>query len=73
MENKLEKADFNAIHKLMVQENKKKFHSLVNTWCEAISKIETGRKVPRDYNQALSTLYNTTNLQYYITINKHMS
>ena len=66
LENKLEKVDFNAIHKLMVQENKKKFHSLVNTWCEAISKIETGRKVPSDYNQTLSTLYNTTNLQYYM-------
>ena len=66
LENKLEKVDFNAIHKLMVQENKKKFHSLVNTWCVAISKIETGRKVSSDYNQTLSTLYNTTNLQYYI-------
>ena len=64
LENKLKKADFNAIHKQMVLENKRRFHSLSNTWCEAIANIETGREVPKDYNQAILTLYNTSQLQY---------
>ncbi len=65
LDDKLEKADFKQIHESMVQENKKRFESLSNTWCKVLPEIDIGRKVPQDYYQAISMLYNTSRLQYY--------
>ena len=60
---KLEGADFNSIHLLMVEENKHRKEQLVENWCWASHRIETGRKVPQDYQKAISDLYGVNVLQ----------
>ena len=65
LEQKLLKADFNKIHKLMVKENKRRRMELENNWCKAFKKIEKGRQVPRDYRSAIENLYGVTRLQVY--------
>ena len=63
LEQKLLTADFNKIHKLMVEENKRKKRELENNWCKVFNKIEKGRKVPQDYSMAIRELYGVSRLQ----------
>ena len=56
-------ADFNKIHKLMFEENKRKRRELENNWCKVFKKIEKGRKVPQDYSMAIRDLYGVSRLQ----------
>jgi hypothetical protein len=65
LENKLESADLMKIHHLMMEENNRKFKTLLDVVCEATNVIEDGYIVPQDYNLAIQALYNTTRLQYY--------
>ena len=65
LEQKLLKADFNKIHKLMVKENKRRKEELENNWCKVFKKIEKGRQVPKDYESAIQDLYGVTKLQVY--------
>ena len=60
---KLEEADFENIHKLMVKENERRRKVLVNNWCKVFNKIEKGRKVPQDYDKAIKELYGVSRLQ----------
>lgn len=63
LEQKLGKADFQNIHKLMVEEVVQKKAAVLDTWCRALKDIETGRKVPQDYNAAIQQLYGVSSLQ----------
>ena len=63
LEQKLLTADFDKIHKLMVEENKRKRRELENNWCKVFNKIEKGRKVPQDYSKAIRDLYGVSRLQ----------
>ena len=63
LEQKLEVADFQNIHKLMLEEVEKKKSAVVATWCKALKGVETGRKVPQDYNTAIQKLYGVSALQ----------
>ena len=65
LERKLEEADFDYIHELMIKENERRKKELVNNWCKVFNKIEKGRKVPQDYNKAIEELYGVTKLQVY--------
>ena len=62
LERKLEGADFERIHNLMVKEVERKKDALVRTWCEALQGVETGRKVPQDYSSALQQIYGVSRL-----------
>ena len=63
LEAKLDKADFEALHNLMVKEMKRKEGELISNWCKVINKIDSGREVPQDYQKAIKVLYNVTSLQ----------
>ena len=63
LEQKLLTVDFDRIHKLMVEENKRKKRELENNWCKVFKKIEKGRKVPLDYSEAIKELYGVSRLQ----------
>ena len=63
LERKLENADFELIHNLMMKEMKKKWSALKEAWCEALDGVDTGRKVPQDYNTAIHELYGVSRLQ----------
>ena len=63
LEHKLLTADFDKIHRLMVEENKRKKRELENNWCKVLNNIEKGRKVPQDYNKAIMELYGVSKLQ----------
>lgn len=65
LERKLEEADFDKIHKLMMEENERFTNRLTNNWCKVFNKIEKGRKVPQDYDHAINELYGVTRLQVY--------
>ena len=65
LERKLEEADFEKIHELMMKENERRKKELVNNWCKVFNKIEKGRKVPQDYDQAIKELYGVSKLQVY--------
>ena len=65
LERKLEEADFEKIHKLMMKENGRRKKELVNNWCKVFNKIEKGRKVPQNYDQAIKELYGVSKLQVY--------
>ena len=63
LEVKLNKADYNHIHKLMVAENKKRRRILLDNWRQATKVIQKGRTVPQHYTQAIEKLYNSRQLQ----------
>ena len=63
LEQKLLTVDFDKIHKLMVEENKRKKRELENNWCKVFKKIEKGRKVPLDYSEVIRELYGVSRLQ----------
>ena len=63
LEQKLLTADFDKIHKLMVEENKRKRRELENNWCKVFNKIEKRRNVPQDYSKAIRDLYGVSQLQ----------
>ena len=63
LERKLSTTDFDQVHKLMVEENERKKEALLNTWCKATKRIQTGRKVPTSYDTALKELYGVSQLQ----------
>ena len=63
LEEKLSKADFSKIHRLMMEENKRKQKELENNWCKVFNKIEKGRAVPQDYTKAIRELYGVSKLQ----------
>ena len=63
LEEKLSTANFEGIHELMMGEVRRKRDALKDTWCRALKGVETGRKVPRDYNSAIQQLYGVTRLQ----------
>ena len=65
LERKLEEADFERIHILMVKEVKRKKDALLQTWCEALQGVEIERKVPEDYNTAIQQIYGVSRLQVY--------
>ena len=65
LEEKLLTADFEKIHRLMVEENKRKRSELENNWCKIFKKMEKGRAVPKDYESAIRELYNVSRLQVY--------
>ena len=65
LKRKLEVADFDKIHNLMVIENERRKKELQYNWCRATKNIQTGRRVPLNYNLAIRELYNTTRLQVY--------
>ena len=63
LQRKLEKADFDKIHQLMVQENEHRKKNLVDAWCRATKVMETAREVPKDYSKAIQELYGVNSLQ----------
>ncbi len=63
LERKLESADFHQIHQLMQKELEQKKAAVTKTWCRTLKGVETGRKVPQDYNTAIQQLYGVTRLQ----------
>ena len=65
LEKKLEEADFEKIHKSMMEENERSKKQLVNNWCKVFRKIEKGRVVPQDYLKAIMELYGVSRLQVY--------
>ena len=62
LEQKLQQADFNRIHQLMVVEVERKKEALLNTWCKVAKRIQKMRNVPTDYKKALRELYNVTRI-----------
>ena len=60
---KLESADFKAIHLLMLEENEHRKQQLLDNWCQASHRIQRGRKVPQNYQKAISELYRVDQLQ----------
>lgn len=65
LEEKLLTTDFDKIHKLMVEENKRRRKELETNWCKVFQKLEKGRKVPKDYKTAIQELYGVHRLQVY--------
>ena len=65
LEKKLEEADFDKIHKAMIEENKRREKVLLNNWCKVFNKIEKGRETPQVYESAIKDLYGLTKLQVY--------
>ncbi len=63
LEKKLESADFHQTHQLMMKEMERKKAAVTKAWCRALKNVETGRKVPQDYNTAIQQLYGVTRLQ----------
>ena len=63
LESKLQEADFQSIHNLMMKEVKRKWSALSEAWCEALQGVDTGRKVPQDYHSAIQELYGVSKLQ----------
>ena len=63
LERKLETANFQQIHDLMVKEVERKREAVSKTWTKALARMETGRKVPKDYKTALWQLYGVERLQ----------
>ena len=63
LERKLEAADFNKIHELMVETLNERKEELLRNWCKVINSIQGNRKVPQDYKQAIQELYGVSRLQ----------
>ena len=63
LEHKLETADFDNIHKLMVDALEHRKEELLQNWCKVINSIKGGGKVPQDYQQAIQKLYGVSRLQ----------
>ena len=63
LERKLEAADFNKIHELMVETLNERKEELLRNWCKVIKNIQGNRKVPQDYKQAIQELYGVSRLQ----------
>ena len=63
LEEKLLTANFDKIHRLMVEENKRKKRELDNNWCKVFKVIKKGRKVPQNYSTAIRDLYGVSRLQ----------
>lgn len=60
---KLETADFNEIHLLMLKENELRKNELIDNWCQVSHKVQKGRIVPQNYETAISDLYGVHELQ----------
>ena len=65
LERKLEEADFNKIHELMMKENERRSKEFSNNWCKVLNKIEKGRVTPQVYESAIRDLYGLSRLQVY--------
>ena len=65
LEEKLLTTDFDKIHKLMIEENKRKRKELERNWCKVFKKIEKGWSTPHDYKKAIKELYGVSRLQVY--------
>ena len=63
LERKLQSADFNTIHKHMLEEVQRTRNELSDIWCRTLKSVDTGRKVPTDYPTAIQQLYGVTRLQ----------
>ena len=63
LERKLQSADFNTIHKYMLEEVQQRRKELSDTWCRTLKSVDTGRKVPTDYRTAIQQLFGVTRLQ----------
>ena len=63
LEKKLESANFDRIHHLMVQENKQRREELLHNLCKVTKMIQPGRTVPQDYTAAIQQLYGASELQ----------
>ena len=63
LERKLESANFHQIHDLMMKEVERKREAVSEMWAKALSRVETGRIVPKDYKTALKKLYGVERLQ----------
>ena len=63
LERKLQSADFNTIHKHMLEEVQQRRKELSDTWCRTLKSVDTARKVPTDYPMAIQQLYGVTRLQ----------
>ena len=63
LERKLENANFNKIHDLMVDEVERKKKEMLGNLCRASKKIQSRRVVPQDYNVAIQQLYGVLKLQ----------
>ena len=63
LERKLESANFDRIHNLMVQENKCRREELLHNLCKVTKMIQPGRTVPQDYSSAIQQLYGAAELQ----------
>ena len=63
LEKKLDSADFGRIHQGMLTENERRKKQLLDNWCRVTKVIETGRKIPDRYSQAIRNLYNYRQLQ----------
>ena len=63
LERKLENVNLRKIHDLMVNEVKRRKKELMVNLCRASKNIESGRRVPQDYNLAIQQLYGVSKLQ----------
>ena len=63
LERKLESANFDRIHNLMVQENKCRREELLHNLCKVTKMIQPGRTVPQDYSSGIQQLYGAAELQ----------
>eukprot|EP00775_Hariotina_reticulata_P005751 gene5751-5991_t len=61
--NKLDVADFDAIHQRMMVENARLKHQLAVDWNKVLAKVRKGSTIPASYQQALSMLWNSSQLQ----------
>ena len=65
LERKLAGADFSKIHHLMLKEVERWKVKLLHNWNKATQRIETGRRTPQNYSQAIQQLYGVSRLQVY--------
>ncbi|CAF1633442.1 unnamed protein product, partial [Didymodactylos carnosus] len=60
---KLANTNFQLVHDQMMTENEKRRSYLIAEWTKIIEKIEPNRIVPKDYQQAIATLWGKKRLQ----------
>ncbi len=65
LEHKLEHADFESIHQKMVIEVEKMEKVAFKSWCEVTKRIDPGRTVPQNYDEAIHKLYGVSRLQVF--------
>ena len=63
LERKLDNANFNKIHDLMVDEVERRKKELLDNLCRASKKVQSRRVVPQDYSVAIQQLYGVSKLQ----------